>query len=248
MKVLIIDNEEPIRSVLKAQLQALCPQVTEINEADGVAAGLQALREIEPDVVFLDVEMGDGTGFDLMSKLAAVPFEVIFITAHNKYAVDAFRLSAIDFLLKPFQQSEIIRSVERARQQIRSKDVGRQLQILQESLGTIKSIDKKIVLRDSESFHFINVGDIIRCEADGAYTRFYISGMKEILISKGLKEYEEMLTPFNFIRVHHSHLINIRQIVRFDKADGGTLFMANNDNVPVSQRKRDHLLEVLNQI
>jgi two-component system LytT family response regulator len=248
MKALIIDNEEPVRNALKTLLGSLCPQVTEIREANGVTNGIAAIREAEPDVVFLDVEMDDGTGFDLIKHLTTVPFELIFITAHNKYAVEAFRLSAIDFLLKPFSASEIVRSVERATKQIKSKDILRQLQILQESLGTIKSVDKKIVLRDSESFHFVNVSDIIRCEADGAYTRFHITGMKEILISKGLKEYEDMLTAYNFIRVHHSHLINLRQVVRFDKADGGALIMANKDNVPVSQRKREVLLEALNQI
>lgn len=248
MKALIIDNEEPIRNALIELLSTLCPQITSIQQANGVASGLEAIREFEPDMVFLDVEMDDGTGFDLISRLTNVSFELVFITAHNKYAVDAFRLSAIDFLLKPFSGSEIVRSVERVSKQIKAKDILRQLQVLQESLGTIKSADKKIVLRDSDSFHFINVGDIIRCEADGAYTRFYIIGMKEILISKGLKEYEDMLGPFNFIRVHHSHLVNLKQIVRFDKADGGALIMSNQDNVPVSQRKRETLLEALNQI
>lgn len=248
MKALIIDNEEPIRNALRELLNALCPQVKEIHEATGVATGLAAVKEHRPDVVFLDVEMNDGTGFDLISKLAPVSFELIFITAHNKYAVDAFRMSALDFLLKPFSGADVVRSVERAGQQIKTKDIARQLQVLQESLGTIKSADKKIVLRDSDSFHFINVNDIIRCEADGAYTRFHISGMKEILISKGLKEYEDMLGPYHFIRVHHSHLINLRQVVRFDKADGGALVMANKDNVPVSQRKREVLLEALNEI
>lgn len=248
MKALIIDNEAPVRNALKELLTSLCPQITTIHEATGVKSGIGAIREFEPQVIFLDVEMDDGTGFDLVSQLSSVPFEIVFITAHNKYAVDAFRLSAIDFLLKPFSSSEIVRSVDRASKQIKSKDILHQLEILQQSLGTIKGADKKIVLRDAESFHFINVGDIIRCEADGAYTRFHIVGMKEILISKGLKEYEDMLAPFQFIRVHHSHLINLRQVVRFDKADGGSLIMANKDHVPVSQRKREVLLEALNNI
>ncbi len=248
MKALIIDNEEPIRNALKTLLESLCPQVSPVLEATGVANGIAAIKEHQPDVIFLDVEMDDGTGFDLVRQLTSVPFEIVFITAHNKYAVEAFRLSAIDFLLKPFSGDEIVRSVERVSKQLKSKDIVHQLQVLQESLGTIKSADKKIVLRDADSFHFINVGDIVRCEADGAYTRFHILGMKEILISKGLKEYEDLLAPFQFIRVHHSHLINLRQVVRFDKADGGALIMVNKDTVPVSQRKREVLLEALNQI
>lgn len=248
MKVLIIDNEEPIRAALRELLSTLCPQVTTINEADGVASGMNAVKEHQPDLVFLDVEMNDGTGFDLVSQLAPVSFELVFITAHNKYAVDAFRMSAIDFLLKPFSGADVVRSVERAGQQMKSKDISLQLRVLQESLGTLKNAEKKIVLRDSDSFYFVNVHDIIRCEADGAYTRFHIAGMKEVLISKGLKEYEDMLGPYSFIRVHHSHLINLRQVVRFDKAEGGALIMSNQDNVPVSQRKREVLLEALNQL
>lgn len=116
MKALIIDNEEPIRNALRELLNALCPQVKEIHEATGVATGLAAVKEHRPDVVFLDVEMNDGTGFDLISKLAPVSFELIFITAHNKYAVDAFRMSALDFLLKPFSGADVVRSVERAGQ------------------------------------------------------------------------------------------------------------------------------------
>lgn len=248
MKALIIDNEKAIRDGLREMITSFCEQITNVYEENGVEKGILAIHQHNPDIVFLDVEMNDGTGFDLMRKLQNVNFGLVFITAHDKYAVDAFRFSAIDFLLKPIDRTDLVASVERVVQQRKSTDLYQQLQILQESLGTLKNSDKKIVLKDSESFHFVNVNDIIRCEADGAYTKFVISGAKNILISKVLKEYEELLAGYNFVRVHHSHLVNTKQILRFDRADGGNLMMANGDVVPVSQRKRDQLMSILSNL
>lgn len=245
MKALIIDNEKSIRDGLREMITSFCPTIKEVQEETGVEKGIEAIYHYNPDIVFLDVEMNDGTGFDLLRKLKHVNFGLVFITAHDKYAVDAFRFSAIDFLLKPIDRMDLMASVDRVEQHRKNSDLTRQLQVLQESMGTLKNTDKKIVLKDSESFHFVNVNDIIRCEADGAYTKFVISGSKNILISKVLKEYEELLTDYNFVRVHHSHLVNTKQIVRFDRADGGNLMMANGDVVPVSQRKREQLLGIL---
>lgn len=248
MKALIIDNEKQIREGLLEMISISCPQITEVNEAGGIEDGIESIHQHKPDIVFLDVEMNDGTGFDLLRKITNPDFGLVFITAHDKYAVDAFRFSAIDFLLKPINRQDLIASVERVEAFRKREDLQRQIQVLQESLGTLKNNDKKIVLKDSESFHFVNVTDIIRCEADGAYTRFVITGNKTILISKVLKEYEELLAEFHFVRVHNSHLVNMRQVVRFDRADGGNLIMANGNIVPVSGRKRDSLLSMLGNL
>ncbi|MBC7863290.1 MAG: response regulator transcription factor [Bacteroidia bacterium] len=248
MKVLIIDNEEQVRSGLVSLLNSHCPEVEEIQEANGVGSGLAAIEKYSPDIVFLDVEMGDGTGMDLIRKLGKFNFQLIFITAHNKYAIDAFKFSAIDFLLKPIDADELSQAVSKAKKYIETKNLSEQLQIMQESLGTLKGADKRIVLKDAEAIHFIKVTDIIRCEADGPYTKFVISNAKAILISKGLKEYEDLLGPFGFLRTHHSHLINLKKIIRFDKGEGGSLIMENNDHVPVSQRKKEQLLEIISKM
>ena len=246
VKALIIDNEEPIRTELKSLLSEHCPIIESIDEANGVAAGIKAISLVNPDIVFLDVEMDDGTGMDLIKQLnGEVNFQLVFITAHNKYALDAFKLSAIDFLLKPIDSTELIESVNRAEKNIKTKSLDRQLQILQESLGEIKNSDKKIALKDSDSIYFVKVSDIIRCEASGAYTIFHIYDHKDILISKGIKEFEELLQNFGFFRTHHSHLVNLKKIVRFDKADGGILILENHEKVPVSHRKKDTLLTLL---
>lgn len=248
MKVLIIDNEAPIRAGLRMQLETYVPEMEDLQEATGVATGLIAIETYQPDIVFLDVEMDDGTGLDLLKKLGSYNFQLIFITAHNKYAVDAFKFSAIDFLLKPIDTDDLMTSVGKAVQQLKNRDLKEQIQVLNESMNKISMEHKKIVLKDKDSIYFVKVNDIIRCHAEGPYTEFFISGGQRIIISKNLKEYEEMLEPFGFIRAHHSHLINIRKITRFDKTDGCNLIMENNDEVPVSQRKKEHLLEIIRQI
>ncbi len=248
MKVLIIDNEEQIRIGLEKQLKTFCPQVTQIQQATGVVSGLLAISNYKPDLVFLDVEMDDGTGIELASKLESYSFQLVFITAHDKYAVNAFKLSAIDFLLKPIDVEDLINSVVRAEKNIKNKTLELQFKILQESISSIAVTDKKIVLKDNESIYFVKVSDIVRCKAEGPYTEFYLMSDQKIIISKSLKEYEEVLEPFGFVRTHHSHLINIKHISRFDKADGGVLVMDNEHVVPVSQRKRELILELLNGI
>lgn len=248
MRTLIIDNEEQIRIGLKKQLKISCPVISEIEEASGVKSGLKAIEAFKPDLVFLDVEMDDGTGIELIKKLEHYNFQLIFITAHDKYAINAFKLSAIDFLLKPIDVEDLIKAVNKAEQNLKSKTLDLQFQILQESLSSITIHEKKIVLKDSESIYFVKVSDIVHCKAEGPYTEFYLIPQQKIIISKSLKEYEELLEPFGFIRTHHSHLINIKRIVRFDKADGGTLILENKQVVPVSQRKREQIMELLNNM
>ncbi len=248
MRTLIIDNEEQIRIGLIKQLKAFCPIISEIKEASGVKAGLKAIDEYKPELVFLDVEMDDGTGIELIQKLGHFNFQLIFITAHDKYAISAFKLSAIDFLLKPIDAEDLIKAVDKAKENLKSKTLEMQFQILQESLSSITINEKKIVLKDSESIYFVKVSDIVHCKAEGPYTEFYLIPQQKITISKSLKEYEELLEPYGFIRTHHSHLINIKRIVRFDKADGGTLILENKQVVPVSQRKREQIMELLNNM
>lgn len=243
MRALVIDNETAIRKSMVDLIAAFCPEITEIGEATGVESGLEKIKSIQPDVLFLDVELGDGTGMDLLARLDKFNFPVIFITAHNKYAVDAFRFSAIDFLLKPINPEELIRSVERVKSQNNSK-LSDQIEILKDIIQASTNSSKKIVLRDSDSIYFVKVANIIRCESDKSYTTFIIHNHKNIVISKGLKDFEELLEPYGFIRTHQSHLINSAKIKRFDKADGGTIVLENEHEVPVSQRKRDQILEL----
>ncbi len=245
MKVVIIDNDSEIIDGLKLMILKFCPEINELATANSIKSGIDVIAKNKPDLVFLDVELDEGTGMDLLSKIGNYNFEVVFITAHNKYAIDAFKFSAIDFIQKPIGVQELHSAVQKAKSSLLNRDLKQQLAILKESFSTIKNDAKKIVLKDSESLYFLNVSDIIMCKAEGSYTEFYLNSNQKIIISKGLKEYDELLENYGFIRTHHSYLVNIHKIKRFDKANGGVLVLENNHEVPVSQRKREQILVFL---
>lgn len=246
MKVAIIDNEEPVRLALQNMLIQHCPQVKSIVQANGVSAGTGLLMNEKPDLLFLDMEMEDGTGVDLLKQLPHINFQLVFITAHEKYALDAIKMSAIDFLLKPVEVDDLLMAIDKAGKNIKNLDLQNQIQVLRDSLQSLKSNDEKIVLKDSDSIHFVRLNDIVYCEADGPYTTFYLINKDKIIISRSLKEFDELLEPKGFFRTHKSFIANISKIVRFDKSDGGMLIMDNGMEVPVSQRKKDEVMEILN--
>ena len=251
MRAAIIDNDSSIRDGLKSLLKKLCPQISEINEADGVKSGLELIQSFQPELLFLDVEMDDGTGFDLVKKVGNYNFQMVFITAHNKYAVNAFKLSAIDFLLKPIDPMELVVSVNKASAHQNKKDLEQRVKLLEESLQNVSGKsngDKKIALNDGKVIHYIKISDIVYCKSDGSYTQFFLTASRKIMVSHILKEYEELLGDFGFLRTHHSYLINTSKILKFDKADGGQLVLEENHSVPVSARKKEEVLHILSKL
>lgn len=245
MKVLVIDNEPNLRTAIKALLNAFCPEITSIEEADGVQSGLHKIKNFHPDILLLDVEMDDGSGFDLMKQVINPGFQLIFVTAHNKYAVEAFQFSAIDYLLKPVDPDALQKSIQKATSNIRNSSLHQQVEILLQQLAGIQNHDRKIVLKDIENTYFIRVADILYCEAEGTYTKFYFCNNDPILVSKNLKEYESLLEPLGFLRTHHSFLANPDKIKMYDKTDGGALILEGGYSIPVSQRKKDTVLGLL---
>lgn len=245
MKLIIIDNEIAIRSSVKSMLLACCPGITAIAEAGSVQTGIHAINSFQPDIVLLDIEMDDGSGFDLMRQVNNPSFQLIFITAHNQYAIEAFRFSAIDYLLKPVDPDELQQAIQKAIRQIQNADMSKQISFLLKQISDKSEHGKKIVLKDIDNIYFIKVADILFCEAEGTYTRFYIKDSEPILVSKNLKEYESILEPLGFLRTHHSYLANPDRIKIFDKTDGGSLYLDNGQSIPVSQRKRDAVLALL---
>lgn len=245
MKALIIDNEAPLRSALQKLLQEYCTEITQLESADGVKSGLQKIKSYQPDIVLLDVEMDDGTGFDLMKQITKPRFQLVFVTAHNQYAIEAFQFSAIDYLLKPVDPEALQRSVQKAIKNIKNNNLQQQVEILLQQLSGIQNHDKKIVLKDLDNTYFIKISDILYCEAEGTYTRFFISGSNPILVSRNLKEYEAILEPLGFLRTHHSYLANPAKIKMYDKTDGGALVLEGGVSIPVSQRKKDTILGIL---
>jgi two-component system LytT family response regulator len=245
MKALVIDNEAPLRIGLRSLIHSFCPEITETDEAEGVQSGLQKIKSFLPDIVLLDVEMDDGSGFDLMKQIPNPSFQLIFVTAHNKYAIEAFRFSAIDYLMKPVDPEALQISIQKAAKNIRNTNLNLQLQVMMQQLAGIQNHEKKIVLKDIENTYFVRVADIFYCEAEGTYTKFFIHNAPSILVSKNLKEYESILEPLGFLRTHHSFLVNPDKIKMYDKTDGGALILEGGHSVPVSQRKKDFVMQVL---
>ncbi len=244
MKILLIDNEAGVRSVLKEFIHQIHPAAHQIKEADGVHTGLQAVRSFQPDVLFLDIEMDDGTGFDLLKRIESPAFQLIFTTAFNQYAVEAFKFSAIDYLLKPIDIEEVRNSLERASRAVSQRDLERQLEILQQQLSARSVRDRQIVLKDVNTTYFIKVNDILYCMADGAYTQFFLVQADPILVSRNLSTHEELLAPSGFIRTHHSFLVNPLHIKRYDRASD-SLVLTGGHSVSVAQRKREMVIQML---
>ncbi|PIQ49188.1 MAG: DNA-binding response regulator [Cytophagales bacterium CG12_big_fil_rev_8_21_14_0_65_40_12] len=245
MRTVIIDNESNVTRLLLGLLAHYCPEVSVVGTADSLESGLKLIFEVQPDLALLDVEMNDGTGIELVQKLKHKNLKVIFITAHDKYALAAFRCSAIDFLLKPVDPDELVKAIAKVKQAQRFNGLEQQLAVLTEHLSGSSLSQRKIVLSDQESIHIVKIEDIIWCLAEGSYTRFKLITGPEIFVSKNLKSYEDILQGHEFIRIHNSYLVNINHIKRFEKGEGGTVVMSNNDLLPVSVRKKDTLMTLL---
>lgn len=245
-RALIIDDSDNARVTLEHDLGLHCPQVVVVGQANGVQAGLEAIRDKKPDVVFLDVEMGDGTGFDLLSKLKEIDFQIIFTTAHDAYGIRAIKFSALDYLLKPVDVGELVNAVAKLEENARNKQVKDSIHLLLENMRDSKhGASKRLALHSLEKVHLVSIDDIIRCESQGAYTIFHLKNKEQILATKNLKEFEHLLEEHSFIRVHHSHLINFAYIKEYIKKDGGYAVMTDKSEVPVSFRKRAHLLQMI---
>jgi two-component system, LytTR family, response regulator len=247
LQVLIIDDEAHIRDSLAKLLARHCPQATVAGEATGVASGLKAIQNLHPDLVLLDIQMADGTGFDLLNALPAIDFKIIFVTAFDQFALQAFKFSAVDYLLKPVNPEALAEAVNRAEQQVQAHHQ-LQMQVLKENLKNIDKQHKKIILKTTENVYLLNLQDLISCESDDNYTRVYTTGGEKILVSKTLKDYEEMLAGCGFYRVHKSYLINLAHIKRFEKQEGGYIILTNDLKIPVASRKRDEMMEMLEKM
>lgn len=247
LRTLIIDDEPHIRETLNHLLKKFCPQVKVVGEADSVASGITEIRNKIPDLVLLDIKMEDGTGFDLIDHFENIAFNIIFVTAYQEYAIRAFGFSAIDYILKPINPEKLVDAVKRADQIVQSS-FNTQLNTLKENLDLTENKNRKIILKTLENIYLLDVQDIIHCASDGNYTVFDTTDHQKIIVSKIIKEYDKLLSDSGFLRVHRSHLINLKHIKRLSKQDGGFVVMSNEMEVPVSTRGRERLLELFNEI
>lgn len=244
ISVVIVDDEPKARETI-AKLLALSPvKVNVIGAAEDIATGFETISHLSPQLVLLDINLPDGTGFDLLKKFEKINFQVVFITAHEEYAIQAFKCSALDYVLKPINSADLFRAIERANERLSNDEMAGKLNALLSNLDKLR----KVVLKTAESIHIINVDTIIRCEADVNYTTFFLVNGKRLLVSKPLKDYDELLCPAGFFRTHQSHLINLDHMLRYDKNDGGYIVMDDNSPVPVSTRRKEALFELFGKM
>ncbi len=247
IKCIVIDDEPHSRENLKHMLYMHCPDVQVVGEADRVKSGIEIITRIEPDLVFLDIKMPDGSGFDLLQRLEEINFKVIFVTAFEEYALKAFRFSAIDYITKPIDSDELRDAVNKALNLVNGFPVGESVKQLLENLTQPNRPHKKIVLKTINTLYVYEIEKIVRCESDRNYTNFYIDGEEKITISRSMKEFEDMLLEFNFMRIHNSHLVNLNYIKRFLK-DELICVLEDNTRIPVSIRKKEELINALRKL
>lgn len=242
----IIDDMLDAREVLASDLAQHCPEVEIIGQADSVVSGAKLLRGIQPDLIFLDILMGDGTGFDLLDIFPDMDAKLIFITATDEFAIKAFRFAAIDYLLKPLNTQQLKEAVQKVKDQISTSLES--ISLLKETINNPGQLPTRISLHAQDKISVVAIDQIVRCESDGNNTIFMLADGEKIFVTKTLKSYDVMLSEHRFKRVHQSHLINIHFIQEYVRKEGGYLKMRNGDIVPVSVRKKAEVIEMLDNL
>lgn len=241
LTAVIVDDMPQAIENLKLDLQQYCPEVEVIGEAEGVVSGAKLLNQIQPDILFLDIQLQDGSGFDLLEILPNVRFKLIFTTASDAFAIKAFRFAALDYLLKPIDPDQLTDAIQKAKTQLDDhQEQG--IDLLLENVKT-RQLPQKIALHTLERVQVVGIDEIIRCESSGNYTQFYFANQQKLLVTKTLKEFDKLLEGHQFLRVHQSHLINLQHLDAFVKTEGGFLLMKDGSQVPVSIRKRAVVLK-----
>jgi two-component system, LytTR family, response regulator len=248
----IIDDDTNLRNGLRELLSFYAPDIKIIGEAEDVASGVEVIDMLKPQVVFLDIQLHDGTGFDVLEKIAQkngkTTSHIVFITAHEEYAIKAFRFSALDFLLKPVDPDELENVIGKIKKVLEKNDSYAHIDLLLENIR--KKVDnfKRIALTTADGIHLYEVSDIIRCEGEDNYTTFFIKNNIPVIISKTLKEYEDLLSEYGFERIHQKHLINLAYLKSYVKKEGGFVVMADNAQLPISARKKERLQELIKSL
>jgi two-component system LytT family response regulator len=240
MKAVIVDDEKDSRQILANYLSKYCPEVKLCGFGESVATGLQAISEHQPDIVFLDIEMPYGNGFDLLDKAGDANFETIFVTAFGNYAIQALNQSAAYYLLKPIDIDELVKAVQKIRTERESENYTEHSRVL---LGNLRNgAQQKIMLPTMEGFEIVAINTILYCEAVDNFTRFVFESGAPLLICRTLKYFEEVLGEHRFLRIHRSYLINPEHVIRYSKGKGGAVMMKNNRELEISPTRKKEFL------
>ena len=245
LKAIIIDDETHCITRLSELLKDFCgDNVQLLDSFSSVKEGISGILKLHPDVVFLDVQMNDKTGFDLLNEICDINFEVIFTTAYEKYAVQAFKFSAVDYLLKPVDADDLVAAVNKLNKKISGNEISQKINTLFHNLKNNQA-SKRISIPTVDGISFVEINDIIRCQSQINYTVIFLKDKQKITVAKTLKEFEELLSDYNFYRVHNSHLVNLSCIKKYHKGKGGSVFMTDHSEIEVSTRRKEGLLERL---
>ncbi len=244
VKAILIDDEMTSLQNLKQKLEEFCKQVTVVAAIQKPEEAISVIRNLKPDVLFLDIEMPKMSGFRMLEELGDYDAEIIFTTAYNHYAIEAMHISAFDYLVKPVAIEELENAVKRL-QEKKTIYTQERLHVLKESINQIKSQENKIAVPVSEGFEFVVIKNVLRIESSSSYSRIFFIDGKSILVTKLLKDFEDILTPYHFFRVHNSHLINLNYIKKYLRGVGGQVLMENGDLIDVSRRKKEEFINLL---
>jgi two-component system LytT family response regulator len=240
---LIVDDDSKNRKVLRSLLQEFCPQVVIVGEASDIQEAIRLVHLYKPQLVFLDIEMPYGNGFDMLDQLMPVDFEVVFTTAYDHYAIKAFKYCALDYLLKPVKIEELQEAVKKVEGNRLSKDTNSKLELFLNQLKLQHAGLQKVAIASTDGLTFVDVNNIIRCESDGNYTHIHLLQKQKITSSKKIKEFEELLPVTIFCRIHNSHLINLNYIKKYFKGRGGYVLMEDGSHIEVAARRKDEFLK-----
>lgn len=246
MTAIIVEDMPEAVQMLMSDIHTYCQDINIIGTASSVVNAAKLLRQQMPDVIFLDISLGDGTGFDLLEIFPDLKAHVIFITAHEEFALRAFRYSATDYLLKPIDAALLQKAVEKVKHQKYS--ISPSIEILKETISNPNHLPTRISLSTLDKIHIVTIADIIRCESDGNNTWFMLYGGEKVYVTKTLKYFEDILSQHKFIRVHQSHLVNFNYLLEFSKRDGGFLRLKNGHEIPVSVRKKPEIMMMLDRM
>ena len=243
---ILVDDMPQAIEVLRNDLESLFPEINIVGTANSVVSAAKLLRIDQPDLLFLDIMLGDGTGFDLLEIFPELNSKIIFVTAHEEHAIKAFRFAAIDYLLKPINPEDLKTAVNRARHQLDFPVES--IDILKESIRHPGALPSRITLHTQERIVVVTIADIIRCESDSNNTIFKLVNGEQIFVTKTLKQFERLFQDHSFYRTHQSHLINIQFIQEYNRKDGGFLVMKNGEEVPVAVRKKAEVIQMLGRL
>ncbi|MBK9452155.1 MAG: response regulator transcription factor [Bacteroidetes bacterium] len=245
VRCVVIEDEPDNRQNLRLLIANYCPQLEIVAEAESVAEGLRIVRQTRPELIFLDVELQDGTGFDLLAGLQGLDVNIIFVTAYTHYAIKAIKFNAVDYIMKPIDIGELCQAVDKASRKTEAKDNLLKIRNLISNLGTPENGNKRIALASVDALKMVEVKNILRLEGENNYTRFYFKSDPPTLVSRTIKEYEAMLQDYDFFRVHQSHLVNMAYVASYVKGEGGYVVMTDGAQVAVSRHRKAELLERL---